>query len=131
MFFIGCPMWGYKEWIGNFFPARTPASDFLRLYSKKLNTVEGNTIFYATPSSETIARWREETPDTFRICPKVSRSISHEGHLADKRDETLFFVERMRELGTRLGPIFLQLPPGFGPAQLSRLETFLSYWPID
>src|SRR5579864_182982 len=111
MFYIGCPMWGYKEWVGNFFPARTPASDFLRLYSKKLSVVEGNTIFYALPSSETIARWRQETPATFRICPKVSRSISHEARLESKRDETLFFVERVRELGTRLGPIFLQLPP--------------------
>jgi uncharacterized protein YecE (DUF72 family) len=131
MFFIGCPMWGYKEWVGNFFPAHTPASDFLRLYSKKLNTVEGNTIFYALPSSETIARWRQETPATFRICPKVSKSISHEAHLEGRRDETLFFVERMRELGTRLGPIFLQLPPAFGPAQLSQLEAFLDYWPAD
>lgn len=131
MFFIGCPMWGYKEWVGNFFPARTPASDFLRLYSKRLSTVEGNTIFYALPSSETIARWCEETPATFRICPKVSRSVSHEGHLENKKAETLFFVERMRELRTRLGPIFLQLPPTFGPAQLSQLEAFLEYWPTD
>ena len=49
MFYIGCPMWGYKEWVGSgkLFPPRTPASDFLRLYSRKLSTVEGNTIFYA------------------------------------------------------------------------------------
>jgi uncharacterized protein YecE (DUF72 family) len=131
VFFIGCPMWGYKEWIGNFFPARTPATDFLRIYSRKLNVVEGNTIFYALPSSETIARWCEETPPTFRICPKVSRNISHEARLEDSRDKTLFFVARMRELETRLGPIFLQLPPSFGPAQLPQLEAFLNYWPTD
>ncbi len=131
MFFIGCPMWGYKEWVGNFFPAHTPASDFLRIYSKKLNVVEGNTIFYALPSSETIARWCQETPPTFRICPKVSRSISHAARLENSRDGTLFFVARMRELGTRLGPIFLQLPPSFGPAQLLQLEAFLHYWPTD
>ena len=131
MFFIGCPMWGYKEWVGNFFPARTPSSDFLRLYSRRLNVVEGNTVFYALPSAETIARWRQETPPTFRICPKVSRSISHEGPLDNKGDETLFFVERMRGLGTQLGPIFLQLPPSFGPTQLSQLEAFLNFWPAD
>lgn len=131
MFFIGCPMWGYKEWVGSFFPARTPASDFLRIYSRQLNTVEGNTIFYALPSAETIARWRQETPPTFRICPKVSRSISHEGPLDHKRDETLFFIERMRGLGTRLGPIFLQLPPTFGSAHLPQLEAFLDFWPVD
>lgn len=131
MFFIGCPMWGYKEWVGNFFPARTPASDFLRIYSRQLSTVEGNTLFYALPSGETVARWREETPSTFRFCPKVSRSISHEGSLEDKRDETLVFTRRMRLLETRLGPAFLQLPPSFGAAHLPQLETFLSYWPDD
>lgn len=131
MFYIGCPLWGYKEWVGNFFPAHTPASDFLKLYSRKLTAVEGNTIFYALPSTETIARWCEETPSTFRICPKVLRSISHEGQLEQKRDETLQFVERMQELGERLGPAFLQLPPAFGPAQLTQLEAFLGFWPAD
>src|SRR5450631_4053806 len=61
MFYIGCPMWGYKDWVGTLFPPHTPASDFLRLYSNKLSTVEGNTTFYALPSQETIARWRQET----------------------------------------------------------------------
>jgi uncharacterized protein YecE (DUF72 family) len=37
----------------------------------------------------------------------------------------------MRELGTRLGPIFLQLPPSFGPAHLPQLEAFLNSWPPD
>jgi uncharacterized protein YecE (DUF72 family) len=131
MFYIGCPLWSYKEWVGNFFPSHTPASEFLRLYSRKLNAVEGNTVFYALPSSETIARWCEETPPTFRFCPKVLRSISHSGQLANSRTETLLFVDRMRELGERLGTIFLQLPPSFGPARLSELEAFLTYWPTD
>jgi uncharacterized protein YecE (DUF72 family) len=58
MFYVGCPAWGYREWVGhnNFFPPKTQASDFLRLYSRKLLTVEGNTTFYALPSEETVAR---------------------------------------------------------------------------
>ncbi len=56
MFYIGCPMWGYKDWVGNLFPPHTPQSDFLRLYSRQLNTVEGNTTFYALPSAETLAQ---------------------------------------------------------------------------
>lgn len=131
MLYIGCPAWGYKEWVGNFFPAHTQASEFLRLYSRRVTTVEGNTVFYALPSAETIARWRSETPETFRFCPKVSRSISHEPHLGTRKDDTLAFIERMRGLGTRLGPIFLQLPPAFGPTQLSQLEAFLDFWPTD
>ena len=131
MFYIGCPLWGYKEWVGNFFPARTPSSDFLRLYSRRLTAVEGNTVFYALPSAETIARWGQETPETFRICPKVSRSISHMASLEQSRDETWQLVERMKGLGTRLGPMFLQLPPSFGPAELPQLEAFLQFWPND
>ncbi len=81
MFYIGCPMWGYKEWVGSFFPARTPASDFLRLYSRRMSAVEGNTTFYALPSVATVSRWRQETPETFRFCHKVSRDISHAARL--------------------------------------------------
>ena len=49
MFYIGCPLWGYKEWLGNFMPAHTPAGDFLRVYSRKLTAVEGNTVFAEFP----------------------------------------------------------------------------------
>ncbi len=131
MFYTGCPMWGYKEWVGNLFPSHTPQSDFLRLYSRQFNTVEGNTTFYATPSIETMLRWCQETPASFRFCPKVSRDISHGAHLSGMRNETLLFTERMRGLGERLGPMFLQLPPGFAPAQLPQLEAFLAFWPND
>lgn len=133
MFYIGCPMWGYKEWVGkdNLFPPRTPASDFLRLYSRRLSTVEGNTTFYATPSKETVARWHQETPTDFRFCPKVSRTISHSPDIGACKDETLFFVDRLRGLGSRLGPMFLQLPPSFSPAHLPQLMAFLNFWPTD
>lgn len=131
MFFIGCPMWGYKEWVGNLFPLHTPQSDFLRLYSRQFNSVEGNTTFYATPSIETLLRWCQETPASFHFCPKVSRNISHQVNLAATKDETLLFTERMRGLGERSGPMFLQLPPAFSPDRLPELATFLQFWPRD
>ncbi len=131
MLYVGGPVWGSKEWIGNFFPPHTPAREFLRLYSRRLLTVEGNTTFYSTPSLEMVARWREETPATFRFCPKVARSISHAARLDQTREETLFFTERMRGLGDRLGPLFLQLPPFFAPSQLAQLQAFLDFWPSD
>ena len=131
MLYIGAPIWSYKGWVGNFFPPSTPSSSYLRLYSRRLNAVEGNTVFYALPSSEVIARWNQETPATFRFCPKVPRSISHTPHLESSREETLMAVERLRGLGVRLGSMFLQLPPSFGPTQLSVLEAFLNFWPAD
>lgn len=130
-FYIGCPIWSHKEWVGGFFPTRTVPGDFLRLYSRKLSTVEGNTTFYATPNAETLARWRTETPPEFRFCPKISRDISHAPVLETTRALTLAFADRLRGLGERLGPMFLQLPPVFGPAQLRQLETWLAFWPTD
>ena len=131
MLYVGCPVWGYKEWVGNLFPPRTPQSEFLRLYSQHFNTVEGNTTFYATPSEETVAKWRSETPAEFRFCPKISREISHRPQMNTAQAETVAFTERMRGLGERLGPMFLQLPPNFSPAHLSELEQFLDFWPKD
>ena len=131
MFYIGCPMWGYKEWVGNFFPRHTSPSDFLQLYSRRLTAVEGNTVFYALPSAETVARWKQETPETFRFCPKVSRSISHSAGLINSGDATRELIDRMQGLGSRLGTLFLQLPPSFDFTHLSLLEEYLSSWPTD
>ena len=130
-FYLGCPIWSHKEWVGSFFPPRTPASDFLRLYSRQLTTVEGNTTFYAVPNAEVIARWRAETPPEFRFCPKIHRDISHAHALDATRVQTLAFAERMRGLGERLGPMFLQLPPSFAPTHLNQLERWLAFWPAD
>ncbi len=51
--YLGCPIWGLKGWVGNFFPAGAKQRDFLALYSRRLNTVEGNTTFYAIPDPAT------------------------------------------------------------------------------
>ncbi|HKV57033.1 MAG TPA: DUF72 domain-containing protein [Ktedonobacteraceae bacterium] len=131
MFYIGCPMWGYKEWVGPFFPPRTPQSDFLRLYSRRLSTVEGNTTFYATPSAETVEHWRTETPESFRFCFKIPRAISHAARLESKNSDLPAFIGRMRPLQERLGPFFLQLPPSFAPAHIEQLQAFLADWPAD
>jgi len=128
-FYIGCAIWGYKDWVGDLFPPGSKSGDFLALYSRRLTTVEGNTTFYAVPGPEVVARWAAETPEAFRFCFKIPREISHSGHLARKIGETLAFVERMAPLGSRLGPFFLQVPPSYDPAQIDDLDQWLAVWP--
>ena len=130
-FYSGCPIWSFKGWVGNFYPEGTKPADYLREYSRRVTTIEGNTTFYAVPSKTTIETWVESTPETFRFCPKVPKAVSHEGKLADNIDKALGFVEVMGQLGERLGPMFLQLPPRFTPNLLPELEVFLSAWPAD
>lgn len=128
-FRLGCAVWAYKGWIGELFPPGSQAKDFLRLYSRRLTTVEGNTTFYATPDEATVRRWTAETPESFQFCFKLPREVSHEGPLAAKIQLTRDFVERLAPLGPRLGPFFLQLPPGYGPRQIDDLDRWLEAWP--
>ncbi|MCG8347617.1 MAG: DUF72 domain-containing protein [Chloroflexales bacterium] len=130
-FYIGCAVWAYKEWVGDLFPPGSKSSDFLRLYSRRLSAVEGNTTFYATPKLDIVQRWAEETPPDFRFCFKLPRQISHSGPLAARSAETQAFVTQMAALGERLGPFFVQLPPGYGPARIGDLERWLAAWPQD
>ena len=117
--------------MGNFYPKGTQPSDFLFQYARRLTHIEGNTTFYAVPSQQTIDKWIEQTPGTFRFCPKVPRIISHEDKLMDNLDKAMGFVDTMRQLSLRLGPTFLQLSPRYSPNMLADLNAFLSLWPSD
>ena len=130
-YYLGCPIWANKDWIGELFMARTPVSDFLRQYASVFNTVEGNTTFYALPSRDTVDRWKGETPDDFRFCFKFPRSISHDRKLVEAKEPTSEFLDRLAPLEDRLGPFFLQLPPSYGPNLLPGLEQFLRSLPSE
>jgi uncharacterized protein YecE (DUF72 family) len=130
-FFTGSAVWAHQGWVGNFFPKGTKQADYLREYAKRLTTVEGNTTFYATPSKEKVLRWLEETPAYFRFCPKLPRGISHAGQLMPHLSEAQRFIDLMRNLDSRLGPLFLQLPPRYSPKLTYDLQKFLEAWPRE
>lgn len=128
-FSMGCAVWSYKEWVGNFFPLGSKASDFLQLYAQRMHNVEGNTTFYATPSAETVQKWRHDTPASFKFCLKIPQHISHHGELTHNIAATHRFVQHMAALDERLGPFFLQLPPHFALRHLPQLQRWLDAWP--
>jgi uncharacterized protein YecE (DUF72 family) len=130
-FFLGCAVWAYRDWVGDFYPARSQAKDFLRLYGDRFTAVEGNTTFYSVPGAEMVQRWRAEMPPAFQFCPKLPRDITHAGALEPQIPQVLAFIARMQPLETRLGPIFAQLPPGYGPAKMADLMALLHAWPHD
>lgn len=117
--------------MGELFPPQSRPADFLRLYSQRLTAVEGNTTFYAIPDRKTIARWVEETPSGFKFCPKLPRELTHQRSLQPSITGTLQFLKLMQGLGDRLGPIFAQLPPHYGPQQFDDLIAFLNALPRE
>ena len=129
--YIGCPIWSFKGWVGNFYPQGTKPADFLYEYARRLTTVEGNTTFYAVPALKTVEGWAASLPESFRFCPKVPKAISHEGKLMDSIERAREFIDVMSHLGTRLGPMFLQLPPRYSLELLDDLKAFLAVWPPD
>ncbi len=130
-FYLGCAVWSYKGWVGDFFPPKTKTQDFLSLYSQRLTAVEGNTTFYAVPEAKTVSRWGQQTPPGFKFCPKLPKTITHSGSLQTQVDAAGEFLTTMENLGNRLGPIFAQLPPSYSPDSWEDLQLFLQAWPQD
>lgn len=128
-FRMGCAVWAFKDWVGNFYPPGSRAADFLPLYSERMLCVEGNTTFYSVPAPAMVQRWAEHTSDDFRFCPKLPRTVTHDGPLMAQLPVALSFLARMQGLGSRLGPLMAQLPPSYSPAAIDDLTSFLTAWP--
>jgi uncharacterized protein YecE (DUF72 family) len=128
---LGGPVWSCPQWVGSLFPSGSRPPSFLSHYSRVFNAVEGNSTFYAVPPAATFAKWRDATPDGFKFCCKVPRTITHERMLVGAERPWLQFLEASAELGDRLGPTMIQLPPSFDPPRLSVLLAFLDALPQD
>ena len=126
---LGCPVWGRRDWIGTLLPAGCKPGGYLREYGRVFNAVEGNTTFYATPTADVVAKWREASDPDFRFCFKLPRVLTHERMLEAAGGAAARFVDAMAPLQSRLGPFMIQLPPAFGPPRLSKLEAFLGELP--
>jgi uncharacterized protein YecE (DUF72 family) len=129
--FVGCPIWGVKEWIGSYYPASAREKDFLLYYAKQFNTIELNTTHYRIPDPQTVRKWYANTGEGFKFCPKLPQEISHEKKLRNVAIETQIFCENIAGLKEKLGVCFLQLPPYFSPSEINYLEDFLKQFPTE
>jgi uncharacterized protein YecE (DUF72 family) len=93
---VGASGWSYPTWRPGFYPAGTDPKNFLSEYARVFDTVELNTTGYRLPSEEQFRRWAEHVPDDFQFAVK----------LPGNRPQTVAaFDERVRALGSRLGPV--------------------------
>jgi uncharacterized protein YecE (DUF72 family) len=122
--FVGTSGWSYGHWKGHFYPEKTAATAFLAHYAGQLKTVEINNTFYGLPSESSIRKWRQTTPEGFLFAVKANRVITHDKRMVDTKADMQAFLNRVELLGSRLGPVLIQLPPKF-PSDPARLQTFL------
>ncbi len=142
----GTSSWSEKAWDGVFYPAGLPALQQLAYYAQRYDTVEADVTYYRVPEERLVRGWAERTPDGFVLSAKFPRSIVHAGegaapdagkalvreHVAADLER---FLDSMRLLGAKCGPLLLQFPyfnrrAFAGPEPfLERLEAFLESLP--
>jgi uncharacterized protein YecE (DUF72 family) len=61
----------------------------------------------------------------------MPKEVTHERRLRDAGDVVREFLDRVGQLGSKLGPILLQMGPDFAPDELAAIETFLPTLPRD
>ena len=120
----GTSGFGYREWIGTFYPPRTAASAMLGFYAGRLPAVEIDNTFYRLPRTSVLEGWANQVPEDFRFAIKASRRITHMKRLRAAEDETAYLLQTVGALGQNLGPVLFQLPSNF-PKDRDRLEAFL------
>lgn len=128
-YYVGTQGWSYPAWAGPFYPAGTPASGYLEVYTRAFTTVEVDSSFYAVPPASHFLGWAERAPAGFRFSLKLPAELTHERRLRDGVEVLTTFCRRAELLGDRLGVILVQLPPDFTPRERSALRAFLGRLP--
>ena len=128
---LGASSWGDRSWVGNLYPAPTPATRYRERYPQHFNALELNGTHYAVYPPETLAQWAAPAQGRdFRFCPKFPQSISHYSGFRNIGDQTDAFINSIKGLGLdHCGPAFLQLPDSFGPSRKKELFDYLGSLP--
>lgn len=128
---LGTVGFSYSDWAGVFYPRDLKVAEYLAFYSRYFDAVELDTTFHAVPEAQTVRRWATMAAEQFRFAVKCPASITHGPRIDEQVAPMLWFLEVMRELGPKLGPVLLQFPPSFAVAEFDRLTNFLPHLPKD
>ncbi len=142
----GTSSWSEKSWVGPFYPEGTAPGDYLAHYATRFSTVEADVTYYRVPDKRLVEGWDRKTPEGFLLSAKFPRSVVHGGEGATPDPKAVLvpakvkkdvdrFLESMRLLGPKCGPLVLQFPyfnkkvfSGAGEF-FERLDAFLAGLP--
>jgi uncharacterized protein YecE (DUF72 family) len=112
---VGTAAWAIPKQYDDAFPSE--GSHLVR-YASRFDGVEINSSFYRLHRLSTYQRWAGDVPDHFRFAVKMPKTITHEARLRDIDEPLQRFLGEIAGLGSKLGPVLIQLPPSlkFDPA---------------
>jgi uncharacterized protein YecE (DUF72 family) len=116
---IGCAGWNLPKYL------RDPSLSYLGRYAQLFNCVEINSSFYRHHLPKTYARWADAVPEDFRFSVKAPRAITHASVAVKATIDR--FLNEIRELGEKLGPLLIQFPPKGAFKKSVASELFLSF----
>jgi DNA polymerase IV (archaeal DinB-like DNA polymerase) len=110
-YYVGCSGWKNQSWVRDFYPAGLDSKYFLSYYSKVFNFVHvdlnDNPI---PPSSLTIQKWLEETPDDFRFSITIPWYVVEERCGSGKIKNIGEFLELLTPLQDKILCIIMSPP---------------------
>src|SRR5688500_2044690 len=109
--YVGTSGWQYRDWRGPFYPTDPAQSRSLEHYAAQFATVEMNNTFYRLPERSTFEEWAARTPADFVLAMKASRYLTHLRRLRDVAEPVGRMLDHAQGLGSKLGPVLVQLPP--------------------
>jgi uncharacterized protein YecE (DUF72 family) len=121
---VGCAGWSIPKHAAAHFAC---VGSHLDRYAQVFNSCEINSSFYRPHNKETWERWAKSVPADFRFSVKAPRTITHEAKLNCSSEVLSAFLEQIKFLGDRLGPVLVQLPPSlkFDRARAGEFLTLL------
>ena len=97
----------------------------LARYATRFDAVEINSSFHRSHRMGTYARWADSVPRGFRFSVKLPRTITHDARLVGCGALLDAFAAEIAGLGSKLGGLLVQLPPGLVHAPRAA-STFFS-----
>jgi uncharacterized protein YecE (DUF72 family) len=117
---LGTQGWNYEDWNDAFYPTGTKPAARLETYARAFRTVEVDSTAYAIPADPIVQNWRSRVPQEFVFALKVPQEITHERRLKDTAALMRRFLDRVTQLERCLGPLLVQMSPGFRPTGVNR-----------
>ncbi len=107
-----------------FYSPGVAAKSMLVEYARIFSSVEIDSTYYGIPRATSIENWRRSVGDDFRFSLKTPSSITHERRFTNADRIFGIFLDRIRPLGPKLGPVLVQCPPDFSPSRENRNALF-------